>query len=167
MSKPLTSVLFTAAGVALIAAQSLGLFGGGSPTLASPASFPLTALAVVGLPQWLVAVLWGGAFLAWHPALLRGAAATPPRTLAVWLVTVILSGIYFAVGWRAGLRYEGLLFTCSTLVLDIVAFALCTVLLWRARMRPAFREALSLQASLFVWLATYAFPYLGGPLGGN
>ena len=124
MSKPLTAVLVTAAGVALIAAQSLGLFGGGSPTLASPAAFPLTALTVAGLPQWPVAVLWGGVFLAWCPALLRGAAEIPARTVAVWLATVILSGIYFAVGWGAGLRYEGLLFACSALVLNIVAFAL-------------------------------------------
>lgn len=167
MSKPVISVAFTGAGVILIAAQSLGLFGGGSPTLASPAAFPLTALVLSGIPQWPVAALWGCLFIAWHPALLRGAATIPPRTVALWLVTTVLSGVYFVVGWQAGLRYEGLLFAWITLLVDILLFGLCTILMWRARARPSFRWALSLQTSLFVWISTYAFPYLGGPLGGD
>jgi hypothetical protein len=167
MSKPVMCVLFTAVGVWLIAAQSLGLFGGGSPTLVSPAAFPLTALVLSGIPQWLASVLWGGLFLAWHPALLRGVAQIPARTVALWLVVAILSAAYFAAGWHAGVRYEGALFTWTTLILNIFLSILCTALLWRARTRPSLGRSLSLHASLFAWISTYAFPYLGGPFGGG
>lgn len=166
MSKSAVCVLIVATGVALIAAQSLGLFGGGSPTLLSPGAFPLTALVLSGIPQWLVIVLWGGAFLAWNPRLLRATATVPSRTVALWLVMAILSGAYFAQGWHAGLRYEGPLFIWITLVLNILLFGLCTAWLWRAQARPSFRQSLILQGGLFVWISTYAFPYLGGPLGG-
>lgn len=166
MSKPAVRVLIVATGVALIATQSLGLFGGGSPTVLSPAAFPLTALALSGIPQWLVPVLWGGVFLAWNPGSLRGAATIPARTVALWLVVAILSGAYFAEGWHAGLRYEGLLFVWMTLVLNILLFGLCSAWLWRAQVRPSFSRSVILHASLFVWMSTYAFPYLGGPFGG-
>ena len=166
MSKPAVCVVIVATGMALIAAQSLGLFGGGAPTLLSPAAFPLTALALSGIPQWLVVAFWGGVFLAWNPGSLRGTATIPSRTVALWLVMALLSSAYFVAGWRAGLRYEGPLFVWITLVLNILLFGLCSAWLWRARSRPSFERSVILHASLFAWISTYAFPYLGGPLGG-
>jgi hypothetical protein len=161
MSKQVIAVVFATAAVILIAAQSLGLFGGRTPTLISPASFPLIVPALLGVPPWLVAILWGVLFVAWQPALLEGAVKVPSRTVALWLAAALLSGAYFLVSWRAGLAFEGSLFTRLSLAADLVLFGVCSALLRRARATPSFAWSLSLQAALFVWISTYAFPYLG------
>ena len=161
MSKQVIAVVLATAAVVLIAAQSLGLFGGRTPTLTSPASFPLIVPALLGGPPWLVAILWGALFVAWHPALLQGAAEVPSRTLALWLAAALLSGAYFLMSWRAGLAFEGSLFTRSSLAANLVLFGVCSTLLRRARATPSFAWYLSLHVALFGWISTYAFPYLG------
>jgi hypothetical protein len=161
MSKPVITVFLVAAAVVVIASQSLALFGGRAPSLISPASFPLIVPALLGVPPWLVTIFWGGVFLGWNPALLKSGAHVPARTVALWLATALLSGAYFVASWRAGLVFEGPVFTRVSFVLDLALFGLCSVLLWRARVAPSFRRSLSFQACLFVWLLTYAFPYLG------
>lgn len=164
MSRYVRAVCAATGGVMVIAGQSLGLFGGGSPTLMSPSSLPLILPAFLGVPAGLVAMLFGVVFLSWQTALLRGAAAVPRRTVILWAATTILSGAYFATSWRSGLLYEGLPYTRTSLVLNLFLLVVCTVLLWRARTVPSFGHALSAQTALFVWLATFAFPYLGeGP----
>ncbi len=161
MSKQFVAVLLATVAVMLIAAQSLGLFVGGSLTLVSPWSFALIVPTLIGIPPWLVPLLWGGAFIAWHPALLRGAAAVPPRTVGLWLAITMLSAAYFVVSWRAGAMFQGRLFTGICLAVNLVAFGVCSLLLRRAHVKPSFARTLSLQLSLFVWISTYAFPYLG------
>jgi hypothetical protein len=155
------AVSLATAAVVLIAAQSLALFGGRAPTLISPSSFPLLWPVLLGVPSWLVAILWGGIFLAWNPALRKGVARVPPRTVGLWLATALLSVLYFVASWRTGYVFEGVSFTRVSFALNAVMFALCSWLLWRARSMASFRLSLILQASLFIWLSTYAFPYLG------
>ena len=161
MSKQVIGVILAIAAVTLFAAHSSGLLGGGSPLLVSPSSFPFMVLRLIGMPSWLIPLLWGVLFVGWHPALLRGEAEVPSRTIALWLATALLSGAYFAVSWRAGVVFEGRLFTKLSLAADLVVFSVCSALLRLARARPSFRRSLGLQVGLFVWVSTYAFPYLG------
>jgi hypothetical protein len=161
MSKQLFTVLVATAAVILVAAQSLGSFSHGSLTLISPWSFVLIIPTLFGVPPWLVPFLWGALFVGWCPASIWGAAEVPARTIALWLAAAMLSIAYFVTSWRAGVVFQGLLFTVPVLVVNIVAFGICSALLRRALKKPSFGRCLRLHVSLFVWLSTYAFPYLG------
>jgi hypothetical protein len=161
MSKQLVTVLVATAVVILVAAQSLGLFHRGSLTLMSPWSFVLIIPTLIGAPPRLVPLLWGALFVSWYPALIWGAADVPSRTVALWLATAMLSIAYFVTSWQAGVTFQGPLFTVLVLAVNVVAFSACSALLWRARNKPSFGRCLRLHVSLFVWISTYAFPYLG------
>jgi hypothetical protein len=161
VSKQFVMVLAATAAVSLVAAQSLGLFHHGSLTLMSPWSFVLIVPTLMGVPHWFVPLLWGALFVGWYPALIWGAIEVPSRTVALWLASAMLSIAYFMASWRAGVMFQGLLFTVLVLVLNVVAFSISSVFLWRARTRPSFWRCLRFQVSLFVWVSTYAFPYLG------
>ena len=161
MSKQLGKVLAATAIVILIAAQSLGLFNRGSLTLISPWSFALIIPILLGIPLWLVPWLWGALFVAWNPALISGVAAVPSRTVALWLATAMLSIAYFATSWQAGVTFQGLPFTALALGINLVTFGICSALLWRAGNAPSFCRCLRVHVGLFVWISTYAFPYLG------
>ncbi len=162
MSRHLTSVLLATAAVAVVAAQAVGLFGGGSQTWTLPSCFPFIILTLIGVPRWLIPLLWAVLFIVWDPTLLRAQAAeVPARTVALWLATSLMSVAYFVVSWRAGVWVEGLLFTATSLAVDFVAFGICSLLLRRARVNGSLGQSLALQVSLFVWVSTYAFPYLG------
>jgi hypothetical protein len=161
MPKQLIAVPVAAAAVILVAAQSLGLFHRGSLTLISPWSFVLIIPTLLGVPPWLIPLLWGALFVGWYPALIWGAAEVPSRTVALWLATATLSIAYFVTSWRAGVAFQGPLFTVLVLTLNLVAFSACSAWLWRARNKPSFGRCLMLHVSLFVWISTYAFPYLG------
>jgi hypothetical protein len=161
MPKQLAPVLVATAAVILIAAQSLGFFHRGSLALISPWPFVLIIPTVFGVPPWSMPLVWGAVFVGWYPALIWGAAEVPSRTVALWLATTILSISYFVASWRAGLTFQGPPYTVLVLAVDIVAFSICSALLWHARHKPSFGRCLRLQVSLFVWISTYAFPYLG------
>jgi hypothetical protein len=161
MSKQLFTVLVATAAVILVAAQSLGSFQHGALTVISPWSFVLIMPTLLGVPPWLVPLLWGALFVCWYPASIRGAAEVPSRTVALWLAAAMLSIAYFVTSWRAGVRFEGLLFTVPVLAANVAAFSTCSVLLRRALDTPSFGRCLRLHVSLFVWISTYAFPYLG------
>jgi hypothetical protein len=161
MSKQLIAVVMACAVVALIACQSLGIFGGSTPSLISPESFPLVLPVAMGMPHWLVVLLWGGAFVGWNPALLKGSAAVPSHSIALWLAIAYLSAAHFLASFRTGLVFAGPGFTFGSFLLNIMMFGVCSKLLQRARAAPSFGRALALQVSLFAWLLSYAFPYFG------
>jgi hypothetical protein len=161
MSKQLFTVLVATAAVILVAAQSLGSFSHGSLTLISPWSFVLIIPTLLGAPPWLVPFLWGALFVGWCHTSMWGAVEVPSRTVALWLATAILSIAYFVTNWRAGVMFQGLLFTVPVLVGNVVTFCTGSTLLWRALNKPSFGRCLRLHMSLFMWISTYAFPYLG------
>jgi hypothetical protein len=167
MPKQLVTVPVATAAVTLVAAQSLGLFHRGSLTLISPWSFVLIIPTLLGVPPWLVPLLWGALFVGWYPALIRGAAEVPARTVALWLATAMLSIAYFVTSWRAGVTFQGPLFTVLVLTVNVVVFSTCSAWLWRARNKPSFGRCLRLHVGLFVWISTYAFPYLGSGVIGR
>jgi hypothetical protein len=161
MPKRLITVLVATAAVILVAAQSLGSFHHGSLTLISPWSFVLIIPTLLGAPPWLVPLLWGALFVGWCPASIWGAAEVPSRTVALWLAAAMLSIVYFVTNWRAGVTFQGLRFTVPVLVVNVGEFSTCSILVWRALNKPSFGRCLRLHVSLFVWISTYAFPYLG------
>ena len=161
MPKQLVTVLVATAAVVLVAAQSLGSFSHSSLTLISPWSFVLIIPTLLGAPPWLVPILWGALFVGWCPASIWGAAEVPSRTIALWLAAAMLSIVYFVTSWRAGVTFQGIRFAVPVLVVNVVEFSTCSILLWGALKKPSFGRCLGLHVSLFVWISTYAFPYLG------
>ena len=148
----------------LAAAQSLGMFGGGSPTFASPASLLLVIPAFMSVPVLLVIFLAMVSFCAWCWQLFPGHPKVPLRSLVLFVVAAILSLSWYVVGWRSGLQYEGFGFTVACAVASAVLFVACGFMLWRARVQPSWALSLLSHAILFFWLFSYAFPYLGeGP----
>lgn len=141
--------------------QSLGLFGGGAPTVASPGSMLLLWPALMGIPPFLVVLVLVGLFFSWRPSLFSGQPAIPVRTVTLLVVATVLSAVAFVAGWKFGYEYQGPDYVQLCLVLSILMLAACTALLWIGYRRPSFRTSLALQTVLFAWLASYAFPYLG------
>jgi hypothetical protein len=147
--------------VALAAAQSLGAFGGGSPTILSPVSVPLAIPALLGAPLPLVVLTFAGIFWLWCFQLFNGTPLVPRRTTLLLGVMAALSTASFAIGWDYGIRYQGLTYTITCVVASTAMLACCAFILWRARKRASFSGSVLLHTLTFVWLASYAFPYLG------
>lgn len=106
--KPKTATMIAGIVVGLVAAQSLGAFGGGSPTIISPVSMLLAVPAFLGLPLPIVATLFAGVFWLWCLHLFRGDPSVPKRTAVLLGITGALSILLFATGWRLGIQYQGL-----------------------------------------------------------
>jgi hypothetical protein len=65
-------VAFGAVLVALATAQGLGIFGGGSPSLASPGPVPIIIPIFFGFPAFLMPPAFAGLFVAWvFPAIAK------------------------------------------------------------------------------------------------
>lgn len=159
--KPAHAFAVAAVSLALVAAQALGLFGGGSPSILSPAPLLLTIPALMGLPVLLVLFSFLVIFCVWSPALLRGEASTPRRTIVLYVVFATLSTASYVSGWHNGVQYEGLRYTVTCAVLSAALFSLCSLLLWRSHASPTFLRSLVAQFVLFAWIGSYAVVYLG------
>jgi len=158
---PPQALLLAAGLVALVVAQALGLFGGSSPSIWSPAPFLLVIPAFIGVPALLVLFLYVAIFFVWSPRLYRGEPRTPRRTLVLYVVCGILSAASFAEGWQSGIKYEGLAFTATCAAVSAFYFCICSLLLWRSYASPTFIRSLLAQALLFAWIGSYAVVYLG------
>jgi hypothetical protein len=99
--------------VGLIAAQSLGMFGGGAPTILSPVSILLAIPAFLGVPPPLVVLAFVGIFWLWYVQLFAGKVSIPKRTAVLLIVMGALSTVSFAIDWKAGIKYQGLAHTAS------------------------------------------------------
>jgi hypothetical protein len=158
---PRAATASAAAVVALAACVSIGAFGGGAPSVTAPTSILLVLPFLFGVPLPLVIAIVVAAFAAWSFPLFRGSPKIPLRTILLLLVAVACSAVWYVLGWGYGVKYEGLRYTVSCLSLNC-AFALMSALLtWRARTAPSYGLSLSVHTLLFIWLVTYAFPYLG------
>lgn len=158
---PLRALTVAALFLALVVAQSVGLFGGGSPSIWSPAPFLLVVPAFMGVPALLVLFVFVAIFYFWSPALFHGEPSTPRRTIVLFVVFGILSAASFVVGWHAGIKYEGLTYTATCAVLSAACFSMCSLFLWRSYASPTFLRSLIAQVALFTWIGSYAVVYLG------
>jgi hypothetical protein len=155
--------LTTIAGIAvgLIAAQSLGMFGGGAPTILSPVSIPLAIPAFLGVPPSLVVLAFVAIFWLWCAPLFAGKISVPKRTGVLLMVVGALSTIAFAIGWRFGMEYQGLAHIAVCILASAAMLAFCIFFFRRVHKHPSFGGSLLLHTLIFVWIASYALPYLG------
>lgn len=146
------------AGICLSVPAMIGL-AAGAPKPLSPMPVLVVAPAfVVGIGAILVPVIL---FFAWNPSLFRGRETVPKRTY--WLIGVIvtLNVAWFASGWKWGVQFQGIRYVRIVGVANIIWATLLVSLFAAFRTRASFTRNLLLHWMLFVWLAWYAFPYLG------
>ena len=144
-----------------VAAQSVGAFGGGSPTVAAPSPLLLVLPLFNRVPVIVVLGLAALSFWAWAFQLFRRDGTVPRRTLWLFGLVVVLSVMWFALGWKLGMEHEGVEFTLGTAALSFGLATAIALLLRAGRRSPAVGTSLAAQWLLFAWILTYAFPYLG------
>src|SRR6185369_16219491 len=110
---PFRTLAIAAVSLALVGAQALGLFGGGSPSIWSPAPFVLVVPALIGVPALLVVFAFVAIFVVWSPALFRGESSIPRRTTVLYVVFAVLSAASYVSGWHYGIEYQGLRYTAT------------------------------------------------------
>jgi hypothetical protein len=101
-------------------------------------------------------------FFVWHRGLFRGEARVPRRSYALPATVTILNAVYFNVGWKFGLQYQGAEYTRVVFMVN-VGWATILVFAFGGTWTngSSFKISLFLHWLLFAWLAWYAFPYLG------
>ena len=147
--------------VAFACCLSVGAFGGGSPTILAPASLFFVLPVFQGVPLVLAISIFIFAFAMWILPQYRGSSALPTRTLVLLGMTAFVSMLWYVIGWNFSVHVEGMPYVATCFVLSCAMLLGCALLALRAREKPNYLVNLSAHALLFVWLATYAFPYLG------
>jgi hypothetical protein len=147
--------------VALIAAESLGVFGGVSPFALAPAPLLFVLLLAADLPMPLIPILFAALFWLWSRQLFKGDPAVPKRTFVLLVIAGVWSVAAFVMGWEFGVRYQGRAYTVICLLINACMLAVSAILLRRAHAHPSFNLSLISHTIAFAWLGSYAFPYLG------
>ena len=157
MKRPSALQLTGAIVVTVVAAQSLGVFVGGAPSIVSPFPLPLVFLLLLGVPWVLLPLLMGLAFVLWNSR----SDVLPRRTLVLVAAVALLSGAWFLVGWPYGVRYQGLEHTLICAVLSGVLLIVTILQSWLAIRSRSRADAIVTHMILFAWASSYAFPYFG------
>ena len=160
-----TRLVTLAVGFALVIPCSIGILVPNVPTVLwpSPLLILLPAMLLGGLHSWKVVIALPTLFFfIWQTGLFDGQAKIPKRSYWLFAVAAVLSIMYFVSSWKWGLEYQGVNFTHSVCVINIVWVAFLGLTLAMNRRRaPSYGFNLFLHWVLFAWLAWYAFPYLG------
>jgi hypothetical protein len=160
-----TGLVTLAVGLALAIPSSIGILVSNVPTVLCP--FPLLislpAMLLGGLNSWKVVIIPPTlVFFLWQPGLFDGQAKIPKRSYWLFAVAAVLNVVYFISSWKWGLEYQGVKFTHSVCIINIVwVVFLGLALAMNRRRTPSYGVNLFLHWALFAWLAWYAFPYLG------
>ncbi len=157
-----SGVATLATGCGLLIPASIGLLISGVPTVLSPLPV-LTVLSTFLFSSRAVAVVIPPLFFfMWNPRLFRGESKLPKRSYGLLIVAAILNVIWFIVGWKNGLHYQGTGYVYKVAAITVAWVALLgTVFARYWRRESSFSLNLILHWLLFAWLAWYAFPYLG------
>jgi hypothetical protein len=164
VNRPQTLVFAAAFAIAVVAANAVGMFGNGSPNILSPGPLTLVLPAFMGVPTQLLPILGALLFALWEVPILLGRPEQSVLPIRSWILLALvaaLSTAFFSASWAYGEKYEGHAFTLACAYLSaclFVASSLCGVFAFRRR---SFALRLLAEALTFVWLFTYAFPYLG------
>ena len=151
----------------------LGAISWANVSAAPTAWFPMNA--VVFVPGLLVVGALGttGAtivavavvptlFCIWYvPLLLQGSPSTPLRSVILLLSAIALSAMWLVFGYTYGIQYQGWAYVTTVSTTSIGCWGTVGALAYCARRHPTLRRSLLFHGALFVWLAWYAFPYLG------
>jgi len=100
-------------------------------------------------------------FFAWNPSLFRGREIVPQRTYWLLGISILSNVVWFVAGWKWGVEFEGIRYVRLVGIANIIWATLLVSLFAAFRKRASFKKNLFLHWMLFVWLAWYAFPYLG------
>ena len=168
--KPLYQTI--AVGFVLLLVAWIGCFSSGRPTLTCPmptitilpAFFllsPLSPASHVPFSYWLASVVPVVLFFLWNPGLFKGNVRIPKRSCVLLICLSALSFVYFAASWRYGNEYQGRVHTAAICAVNIVWILSLWIILYRSWRLCSFQANLLFHATLFAWLAWYAFPYLG------
>lgn len=150
------------AGLSLLIPAAVGLFIPGAPSALGPLP-AITVTPAFFLPSPAIAVAVPALlFFVWNPGLFRGESRVPTRSYWLLAVATVLSVIWFVTGWKYGLRYQGARYVYEVCAANIAGLSLLAIVFSRyGKSKPSFGLNLALHWLLFVWLAWYAFPYLG------
>ena len=156
-----SATLSAAVFLGIASVQAFGAFGGGSPTLASPAPLPTTLAAMLGAPWIVISLIVSGLFCLWCKQLFMRQAAIPFRTWILFFGTTALTVAWYVAGWNYGLEWGGKFFTYGCAIISGLLFLACGFFLYIAKHHKSFSASLAAHLVLFVWLFSYAFPWLG------
>ena len=162
--KPLATV---AVGLGLVLLAWLGSFSSGIPSLTCPMPtvtvIPAFFLASLRShpPFWLAILVPAILFFAWNPGLLRGGLRVPRRSWVLLIALTVLSLAYFVGSWNYGYQYQGREHTVLMCAINGGWIVALWAMLYRSVNTSSFSANLLFHATLFAWLAWYAFPYLG------
>jgi hypothetical protein len=155
------------AGLGLVLVAWVGVFSAGIPTLVCPlptVTF-LPALFLASPPSYLslklAALVPALLFFAWNPGLFCGTLQAPKRSWVLLAILTALSAFYFRFSWRYGNEYQGHKYTEIICAINVGWIVILWAVLWRASRLRSFGSNLLFHATLFAWLAWYAFPFLG------
>jgi hypothetical protein len=82
-------------------------------------------------------------------------------TLIVAGLMILLAWIYFVRGVGFALQYQGIAYVAVCGVVDLIATGALISLGLKLRSRGSFLGLFAFHAILCLWVATYAFPYMG------
>lgn len=142
------------------------------PTLSSPYSlmviFPLFLLSDLGSSHFPGALIYllgctplVGVFLLWSSHLRAASNAIPRRSIVLFLLFAFLSCVFLYGSWSYGVRWQGLQHTLIVVSINVIFIVSLFFLLFAARQRQTFATNYAFHVLLFIWLAWYAFPWLG------
>ena len=152
--------LRTLATIACVTGFSWLTVSSGSPTLWAPGNI------LVLLPVWIAGSTIGLAFVpilcvAWCIPVFRGAANVPNRSLVLVVLAIALSITYLVTSADYGVRWQGTDHVTGVAIISISLWIGLLLLAWWAWRRRTQALNAIFHATLFCWLAWYAFPTLG------
>jgi len=152
--------LLAGVSLAFLSAVSIGMFVGESPSLVAPSSMVIMIPAFLSWPWYVVFGLPVFTFWLWAYQLYFGVVAIPTRSLMLFVFEFLASMVWFILGWRNGIEFQGRSFTLGTLLLSLLVASTLSVVTVSAWRRPTWAKSLASHWLAWAWLVTYAFPYL-------
>lgn len=104
-------------------------------------------------------IVTGFLFASLH--LLRQQAAIPKRSVVMLGALIILSVVWFSLGWAYGVQYQGRAHVLYVAAMNVIFIGAALALLLSNDKTPRFGTNLAFHGTMFVWLAWCALPWLG------
>ena len=153
-----SATLTLMAGICLAIPAMIGISAGEPRPLSPMPMLVMVPAFVVRVGAVLVPI---ALFFAWNPSLFRGRDTIPKRTYWLLGITILLNVAWFVSGWKWGVQFEGIRYVKIVGIVNAAWSVLLVALFVAFRNHGSFKKNLFLHWMLFVWLAWYAFPYLG------
>jgi hypothetical protein len=82
-------------------------------------------------------------FFLWNPGLFRGEVKVPKRSYILLTIATLLTVIWFFMGWKYGLEFQGIRYNYSVLAINIAwLLGLWAMALRSRKVEPSFRASL-------------------------